>query len=219
MNISNVDKNLKDYVDKNVLSQYDDNIGGHGIDHVKSVITRSFEIINEFNLKVNPNIVYVVAAFHDVGYKEDADNHEKVSARKFLEDNKIKNYFANDEISVIAEAIVDHRASLEYEARSVYGRIVSSADRETSVNNMLTRSVLFYKDKHAKENPNVSQIIEYSYEKLFRKFGNDGYAKMYYKDKKYDDFLTEIRKLLNDKDTFIEAETRIYEALRKQGLL
>lgn len=35
----------------------------------------------------------------------------------------------------MADAIVDHRASLEYETRSVYGRIVSSTDREISIDN------------------------------------------------------------------------------------
>ena len=40
---------------------------------------------------------------------------------------------------------------------------VSSADRETSVENMLKRSFLYQADKHADENPSVEQIIEYSF--------------------------------------------------------
>ena len=47
----------------------------------------------------------------------------------------IKKYFSDGEIDIMADAIVDHRASLEYETRSVYGRIVSSTDREISIDN------------------------------------------------------------------------------------
>ena len=49
----------------------------------------------------------------------------------------MKKFFKEEQRKIIAEAIVDHRASLEYEARSIYGKIVSSADREISVQNML----------------------------------------------------------------------------------
>ena len=50
---------------------------------------------------------------------------------------------------------------------------VSSADRETSVENMLKRFFLYQADKHADENPSVEQIIEYSFKKLTKKFGKE----------------------------------------------
>lgn len=48
-------------------------MGGHGIQHIKTVIQRSQEIIKEFDLKVNRDMVYTVAAFHDIGYRENPD--------------------------------------------------------------------------------------------------------------------------------------------------
>ena len=165
-----INKNLEKYIENNVLPQYDtNNIGGHGRDHIETVIKRSFEIVKEFNLDVDKNMVYTIAAFHDIGYKENPDEHEEVSSEKFKQDKEIAKFFNNEQREVIAEAIVDHRASLEYEARSIYGKIVSSADRETSVNNMLTRSILYQADKHKAENPNIEQVIEYSYKKLSSK--------------------------------------------------
>lgn len=40
----------------------------------------------------------------------------------------------------MSEAIEDHRASLEYIPRSIYGKIISSADRNTSIEDILKRT-------------------------------------------------------------------------------
>lgn len=212
--INNVSKDLKEYIDNKILVKYVDNIGGHGIDHIKQVIERSFEIVDEFKLNVNLDMVYTIAAFHDISYRDDPDRHEELSAEYFMNDEGIKKFFNEDECKIIYEAIIDHRASLEYEARSVYGKIVSSADREISVDNMLRRSYLFQRDKHEAENPTQDEIIEYSYKKLSSKYGKDGYAKMYYPDKKYLDFLDEMQSLIENKDKFIQREKALAKILK-----
>lgn len=122
----------------------------------------------------------------------------------------MKEFFPNEEDRIMmSEAIVDHRASLEYEARSEYGKLVSSADREISVENMLKRSVNFQRDKHKTENPTDLEVIEYSYKKLSSKYGKGGYAKMYYPDKKYKDYLKEMQELIENKDLFVKRELEI----------
>lgn len=209
-----INKELKDYIDKQVLTVYKDNIGGHGIDHIKQVIDRSLEIVENFKLDVNLDMVYTIAAFHDISYKEDPDRHEELSALYFLNDEGIKEFFSDEERQVIYEAIIDHRASLEYEARSIYGKIVSSADREISTDNMLKRSYLFQRDKHASENPSQEEIIEYSYKKLSSKYGKRGYAKMYYPDQKYLDFLDEMQSLIENKNKFVEREKTLAKTLK-----
>ena len=194
------------YVEDKVLPLYDTNIGGHGRDHILTVIMRSFEIKKEFDLSLKNKLILIIAAYHDIGYKKDPDNHEQVSSEIFLADKEIQKFLEPDEVQIVAEAIVDHRASLEYEARSEYGKLVSSADRETSVENMLKRSFLYQADKHADENPTIEQVIEYSFKKLTKKFGKDGYAKMYFPDKKYTEYLKEMQELLENKDKFIARE-------------
>ena len=203
------------YVEDKVLPLYDTNIGGHGRDHILTVILRSFEIKKEFNLQLKDKLILIIAAYHDIGYKKDPDNHEQVSSEMFLEDKEIQKFLETDEIKIVAEAIVDHRASLEYEARSEYGKLVSSADRETSVENMLKRSFLYQADKHADENPTIGQVIEYSFKKLTKKFGKDGYAKMYFPDKKYTEYLKEMQELLENKDKFIAREMKFAPLLNK----
>ena len=206
----NVNKELRNYIENSVMIQYDENnIRGHGKEHIETVISRSFELAKEFNLDLDPNMIYVIAAFHDIGYKTNPDEHKEVSSKMFLEDIKLKKFFNDDQIKIIADAIVDHRASLEYEPRSIYGKLVSSADREISVENMLKRSILFQSDKHKNENPTSMQVIEYSYKKLSSKYGKGGYAKMYFQDEKYLNYLQKLQELLGDKDKFINAELDI----------
>ena len=203
------------YVEDKVLPLYDTNIGGHGRDHILTVIMRSFEIKKEFDLSLKNKLILIIAAYHDIGYKKAPDNHEQVSSEMFLADKEIQKFLEPDEVQIVAEAIVDHRASLEYEARSEYGKLVSSADRETSVENMLKRSFLYQADKHADENPTIEQVIEYSFKKLTKKFGKNGYAKMYFPDKKYTEYLKEMQELLENKDKFIAREMKFAPLLNK----
>lgn len=211
-----LNQELVEYIDKNVFPQYDtNNVGGHGIPHVKTVITRCFELIKEFSLDVDINMIYTVAAYHDIGYRKNPDEHEQVSSEMFSSDENMKKFFNEEQRRTIAEAIVDHRASLEYEARSIYGKIVSSADREISVENMLQRSFLYQADKHSSENPSVEQVIEYSYKKLSSKYGKGGYAKMYYPDEKYRNYLQSMQELLENKDKFVNAEMELAKKLGK----
>lgn len=210
----NINENIVKYVEEKIFPEYDTNIGGHGIEHIKSVIERSFELNEVFHLNLNPNMIYVIATFHDIGYKKDPENHEQVSADMFYADEAMKYFFTDEERQIIYEAIIDHRASLEYVARSPYGKLVSSADRAVDIEEMLWRSILFQRDKHKNENPTDLEIIEYSYKKLSSKYGKDGYAKMYFPDQKYQDFLNGMQELVADKDKFVEKELSLIRKSR-----
>ena len=205
-----INKDLKKCIEENIFPQYENNnIGGHGIDHIKYVIERSFEIIKEFNLDVDKNMAYVTAAYHDLGYKRNPEKHEEVSSEMFKEDQNMNKFFNEEQINAIADAIADHRASSNHEARNIYGKIVSSADRNISVNTTLKRSILFYKTKYKNENIKDMDIIENSYKKLSSKYGKGGYAKMYYPDNKYNEFIKSMEELIENKDEFINKELEI----------
>lgn len=206
-----VNEELINHINQNVFPVYEKNDKGHGMKHIRQVIARSFELVSENNLDVDMNMVYTIAAYHDIGRKSerDKDNHEEISAEMMREDLELAKYFSEDKLKLIEEAIVDHRASLEYEPRSIYGKIVSSADREIFVDAMLERSYFFQKNKHPEADK--AGVIEYSYKKLNSKYGKDGYAKMYFKDKKYENFIYEMQSLLENKDEFIRRESQIGE--------
>lgn len=195
-----VDDKLKKYIEEDVLPEYNKNERAHGIEHINYVIKRSFDLVEQNNLDVDHNKVYVIAAYHDIGAHIDRKTHEIISANIMAEDKNLKQYFSNEDLNVIKEAIEDHRASSDHEPRSIYGKIVSSADRNNTVESCLERSYYYGK----KYNPEFTdrELYERAFKHLNLKFGVGGYAKFFLKDKEYENFLEDIREVLKDKEKF-----------------
>lgn len=112
----------------------------------------------------------------------------------------MKTFFTDNQRKVISEAIIDHRASLEYEPRSDYGKIVSSADRNIDTAILLKR-LHAYTLKHF-PNLNLEQMIDRAYDFTLKKFGTEGYAKSYCIDKSYENYKKKIVELLKNKNEF-----------------
>lgn len=167
---------LFNYIEKNILPIYAKNDSGHGREHIKYVVKRSIEFANQFP-NINLDMVYTIATFHDIAHHIDKDNHEKISARLFYENEKMKDFFDGQQRTIIKEAIEDHRASLEYEPRSDYGKIISSADRNVNIISSLRRTHA-YTTKHYPE-LDLSNIITRAYKHISQKFGDCGYAKIW----------------------------------------
>ena len=211
--LEKINKKIKEYIQNSVLPEYEKNEQGHGINHIEYVIRRSFELINQNNLDVDFDMVYVIAAYHDIGHHIDRKNHEKVSAEIMSKDENLKEFFDEDKLEIIKEAIEDHRASSENDPRSIYGKIVSSADRNNTVEQCLERTYTYGK-KHEPEATD-KELYERSFEALNRKFGYNGYAKFYFKDEQYENFLRDIRKLLENKENFCKVQEQYIKNVLK----
>lgn len=199
-----INEELKKYIKQNVLLEYNKNEKAHGIEHINYVIRRSFELIKQNNLEVDHNKVYVIAAYHDIGHYIDPKKHEIISAKIMSEDNNLKQYFSNEDLIIIKEAIEDHRASADHEPRSIYGKIVSSADRNNTIEQCLERS--YYYGKRLNPEFTDRELYERAFKHLNLKFGVDGYAKFFLKDKEYEKFLKDIREVLKDKESFCKLQ-------------
>ncbi len=172
---------IQKYVNTVVLPQYKSNDDAHNVEHVKYVIKRSLKFSKQYNC--DSCIVYVAAAYHDIGHSINPDNHEKVSAEIFEEDTQIKKWFSKNEINLISEAIQDHRASDKQPPRSIYGEIISSADRTINVVLAIKRSVRYNMYHFGCENQ--ERIVSNVYSYIINKYGETGYSKTYVKDKQY----------------------------------
>ena len=177
----NINPELKKYVEEKVLPEYSKNEPAHSINHIKYVINRSFDLVKENQLDVNLDMVYVIAAYHDIGHHIDSKKHEIISADVMFQDENLKKFFSDDERVIIKEAIEDHRASAKEDPRSIYGKIVSSADRNNTVEKCLRRTYTYGK----KLDPEATdeELFLRAYDVLVKKFGENGYAKFFFKDK------------------------------------
>ena len=190
---------LLDYIENNVFPQYAKNEQGHGIEHIKYVIERCMRFAEQFD-NIDLNILYTIAAFHDIGHHIDKKNHEKLSAEMFYNNMNMTQFFTEEERIIIKEGIEDHRASCDSVPHSDYGKIISSADRSTDVNEFLKRTHSF--TLKYEPNLNQSEIIERAYNHTKEKYGDSGYAKNYVVDDEYNKFKNTILELLNNKEKF-----------------
>lgn len=199
-----VNNELRKYIENNIFPLYENNYIGDGIDRVYYVIKRSEQIIEENDLNVDNNILFAAICYHDLRKNNDEKSHEKVSSEIMFNDEFLKDFFTEKQREIIKEAIEDQRANAENEPRNIYGKILSSASRNSSIEQTLKRSYIYGK----KKNPNLSdeEIFEGAYEALLNKFGENGYAKFYFKDSTYEKFLKDIRDLLSNKEEFINAQ-------------
>ncbi len=211
--IMNINEELKKYIEEKVFPEYSKNEEAHALGHIQYVIDRSFELVNENKLDVNLDMVYVIAAYHDIGHHIDSKTHEIISSDIMFKDDNLKIFFTDEQRKIIKEAIEDHRASAKDDPRTIYGRIVSSADRNNTVEDCLRRTYTYGK----KLAPNASDedLFLRAYDVLVKKFGENGYAKFYFKDSSYEKFLIDIRKLLSNKENFIKTQREYIERLKK----
>ena len=87
-----LNEELQQYIEKNIFPSYRKNDLGHNLDHIKYVINRSLRFANGVD-DINYNMVYIIAAYHDIGHYIDAKNHEKVSAEMLLADKNLRSFF------------------------------------------------------------------------------------------------------------------------------
>lgn len=202
-----VSKDIRKYVETEILPKYE-GVGGHTSEHIQQVIERSLRFYEQAP-ELNIDMVYVIAAYHDLGRLVDNDTHNIESAKMLRADEFLKARFSADEINTMAEAVEDHRASLGREPRSIYGKLVSSADRNADFENAMRRVYDYNKYLH----PNFSEeeLVNDCCYHLRKKYSPDGYAAktMYFDDPNFSGFLEKIEEATRSNETFAQAMQEI----------
>lgn len=198
--LKDVDSKLRSYVEENVFPLWDENDKGHGPIHRTEVIRRIFALNGTFHLNLNPNMLFAIASYHDVCKYIDHKRHHLIAAEKFMEDEGMRQFFTDDERKVIKEAIEDHRSSKEDEPRSVYGKLISSADRNTTIEMVFIRSFFVAKDRMP--DMNINEYLDYTVERLRKRYGEENPENMFFEDEVYQVFLKDMRSLLSRADDF-----------------
>jgi len=203
---------IKKYIEDKIMPLYR-TMAGHSDEHIRQVIWRGLNFAEQINegvikvnnfaecpeSKINYDMVYVIAAFHDLGRSVDDATHEKISAKMLLEDQELPKFFNPKQLNIMAEAIEDHRASNNHDPRSIYGKIVSSADRNTNVDVMLKRCYEAIRDEYSSETED--EVIEITRKVLRKKYGGkSGYAakKIYFEDPDFEAALDKMELITRD---------------------
>lgn len=205
---------LQEYIKNNVFPQYKLNGKSHDITHINEVINRAMKIAKEYD--INYAMLYTAAAYHDVGDHIDREHHEIISAKIMYEDKNLDKFFTDEQRKIIKEAIEDHRASLKTEPRNIYGKILSSADKNTEIDRYFERSIQFGLEHY--KNLTKEEQLDRVYEHSIKKFGINGYAtkNVYVKNNEYEEYLKKLQKLIDNKEKFYDKARIIYNKIINQ---
>ena len=205
-----VNPNLKKYIEEQIFPKYEKNDQGHGILHILEVIRRSFVLNQSLNLGLDSNMIFTIAASHDLGKYEEhetGEKHAKIAGRRFIQNKEFSRFFTDSQRQTIKEAIEDHSSSLEDMPRSDYGKLVSSADRNTSIEMVFIRS--FFVGKRKNPEQNMEEYLEFTLNRLRKRYSLEDSENMFFVDDAYKTFLEDMRELLKDGEKFKDLYCKI----------
>lgn len=185
---------LQQYVEAEILPRYDGFDKAHRRPHVERVIRDALALAAFY--PVNRDMVYAAAAFHDTGLCEDRATHHLVSGRIIREDPLLPRWFSPDQVETIAQAAEDHRASLDHDPRSIYGRIIAEADRQIEPETIVRRTVQFGLAHY----PSADRETHWqrTLDHLHEKYAAGGYLKLWIPESPNAGKLEELRALIAD---------------------
>ena len=185
---------LQRYVEEHIIPLYDHFDKAHQRDHVYMVIRQSLDLAAQ--MEVDRDMVYAIAAYHDIGLCEGRELHHEVSARMLLADTELRKWFSESQLQTMAEAVEDHRASSDHAPRSLYGRIVAEADRFIDPDTIIRRTVQYGLEHY----PELDKEGHYqrTIQHLHEKYGRNGYLHLWFDNSPNAERLEKLRQMMED---------------------
>lgn len=203
----NISIKLCEHIRERIIPQYVNFDKAHRIDHVEKVIEESMKLALHY--EVNSAMVYTIAAYHDLGLCEGREFHHIVSGKILFADETLWQWFTDDKMLQMKEAIEDHRASNKQAPRSIYGKIVAEADRIIDPEITLRRTVQYGLSHY----PEMDK--EHQYERfrkhLADKYAEGGYLKLWIPQSDNAGRLAELRQLITNEERIRRVFDQLYE--------
>ena len=201
---------LKQYIEEKILPRYDAFDEAHQSDHALKVVEESARLAQYYD--VDADMVYVIAAYHDLGLEVDRETHHIESARIIREDKVLQKWFSPEQIEIMAEAAEDHRASNEHEPRSIYGKIIAEADRDIDGTTIIRRTIQY----GLKHYPTLDKEVHFErfLDHMANKYAEGGYLKLWIPESPNAAKLKEFRTLLKNPKTIQQLFNQEWEMQR-----
>ena len=197
-----------EFVETQILPRYTAFDKAHNLAHANSVIRNSIELAKR--LGANVDMAYAIAAYHDLGLEGPRAMHHLTSGKILMADARLKKWFSADQISIMKEAVEDHRASASHAPRSLYGKIVAEADRDLDPESIFRRTIQFglnhYPEKSKEEH--WQRFLEHMQEK----YSVNGYIKLWLPNSPNAEKLQQLRATIANQTVLREVFNRLYVA-------
>jgi uncharacterized protein len=202
-----VNLEIMDFVEKQILPKYNAFGESHGLRHVTRVIRNSLKLVPVTGADID--MVYVIAAYHDLGMSGPRAIHHITSGKILQADARLKRWFGPEQIKIMKEAVEDHRASSSRQPRSIYGKIVAEADRDIDVHEIFLRAIQYGKEN----NPDYDkeQQWERFSQHMDEKYSRNGYIRLWIPNSPNEKALNELRNIIEDKTELRKYFEKIFE--------
>ena len=216
---------LEKYIYEEIIPKYSGFDPAHQEDHALTVIRQAEKLMKGrdawldgqesaeeiWKSPIDRDMLLTAAACHDLGLINGRDRHHLDSGIIIRNDERLREWFNEDEIETIAEAAEDHRASGKAAPRSIYGMIVAEADRVIEAETIIRRTVQFgFKNYPGLDKEgHITRAIEH----LHEKYGRNGYLKLWIPWSDNARQLDMLRDLIDDEEGIRNAVTESYNKL------
>lgn len=197
---------IVEFVETQILPRYAQFDKAHNLEHVTRVIRRSLDLVQRTGTDIN--MVYVVAAYHDLGMSGPRAVHHITGGKILSQDVRLRRWFSAEQIKIMKEAVEDHRASAAHAPRSIYGKIIAEADRDIVPDVVFRRAVQF----------GLANYPELDYERQWERFrehmdnkySQHGYMRLWVPGSPNETKLKELRNIIADERLLREKFESIY---------
>lgn len=216
---------MEEYIYNEIVPRYREFDPAHKEDHALTVIGQALELLDrmqpwlkehpevavEWDVPVDRNVLLAAAACHDLGLVNGRDNHHMDSGTIIRADERLREWFSEEEIETIAQAAEDHRASGKAAPRSIYGMLVAEADRVIEGDTIIRRTIQF----GFKHYPDLDREghIERAVSHLREKYGRGGYLKLWIPWSDNAARLSDLQNIIADDEAVYHAVSAIYNTL------
>ena len=196
-----------EYVETKILPQYNNFDKAHNLSHVTRVIENAMKLANSTG--ADANMVYVIAAYHDLGMGGPRAIHHITGGKILFADRQLRRWFSELQIKIMKEAVEDHRASAAKAPRSIYGKIVAEADRDLEPDVVFRRTVQFGLKNYPEKDRN--EHWDRFYNHVVSKYGSGGYIHLWIPGSPNEMNLNKVRNIISNVPVLRQMFYKIYE--------
>ena len=199
---------IRQYIEGSIIPRYAAFDAAHREDHARAVIERALEMGKGYD--IDPEMLYVAAACHDLGLEVDRKTHHLESGRIIRSDEALRQWFTPEQVETIAQAAEDHRASAQTPPRSIYGCLVAEADRMIEPETIIRRTVQFGFAHY----PELDREAHWqrTVEHLNEKYAEGGYLKLLIPGSPNEAPLARLREIIKDHEQLRPIFDRCYNS-------
>lgn len=220
--ISIMNDSIKKYIFEEIIPRYAAFDAAHREDHARTVMTQAMSLLDGLQPwlvrqkeadavwyePVDREMLMMASACHDLGLVNGRDNHHLDSGKIIRSDLRLREWFSEEQVEIIAQAAEDHRASGKSRPRSIYGMIVAEADRVIDTETIIRRTLQYGQKNYPllDGEGHVTRAMDH----LREKYGRNGYLKLWIPWSDNAVRLARLHDLIDDEDKLREKVSGIF---------